>query len=276
MQNKELLKIFKGGSKTFFNSSLFFPETVLNDVIRLYAFVRTVDDFVDSVPVKKEEYFNFKKKYLNHIKGDETDNVVIKSFVELKNQKNFDESWVEAFFNSMEMDIQGRIYYKFEDIEDYVYGSAEVIGLFMCKIFALSHTSYDSAKIFGKALQYINFVRDVVEDIDLKRVYFPENELERFGILRPDFLTTKFDLEQFSKFMRFQVKRCFYLLENGERGLPLIPRRLRLPVKTASDMYKWTLSVIDKRPEVVLEKKIRPSRPFLFYRVFSNIFNSNF
>ncbi|MBN1620476.1 phytoene/squalene synthase family protein [candidate division WOR-3 bacterium] len=268
--------IFQSGSKTFYNSSLFFPNDVLEDVVRLYAFVRTIDDFVDFSPAKKEEYMIFKEDYRRHISGRKTDNEIIRSFVELKNQKKFSDSWIDSFFESMEMDLEGRSYETIEDTNRYVYGSAEVIGLFMCKIFSLPPSSYKSAMMFGKALQYINFVRDVKEDIALKRIYFPNEDFSRYGILREDFLHCRFKNKPFSRFMRFQVRRCLDWLCQGEKGLVEIPRRLRLPVKTASDMYKWTLKKIWNDPTIVLEKKIRPSRHFVFYKAMSNIFNSTF
>lgn len=268
--------IFQSGSKTFYNSSLFFPGDVFKDVARLYAFVRTIDDYVDYYPSRKEEYLIFKEDYRRHTSGEKTANEIIRSFVELKNQKNFPDCWIESFFESMEMDLEGRNYETIEDTDKYVYGSAEVIGLFMCKIFGLPASSYESARMFGKALQYINFVRDVKEDIALKRIYFPDEDFSRYGIDREDFLLCRFKKSLFSKFMRFQVRRCLNWLLQGEKGLVEIPRRLRLPVKTASDMYKWTLKKIWNDPTIVLEKKIRPSRHFVFYKAMSNIFNSTF
>ena len=90
MMNKTLFSIFKEGSKTYFYSSIFFPTYIKKDVFSLYGFVRKADNFVDSIPQDINGFYEFKDKYYDAINGKKTDDIVIDSFVNLMNKKDFD------------------------------------------------------------------------------------------------------------------------------------------------------------------------------------------
>ena len=81
MKNNSIFQIFKQGSKTYFYSSVFFPKKVKEDVFILYAFVRTADDYVDCTPQKLDEFFSFKERYQQAIKGIKSNNEIIDKFV---------------------------------------------------------------------------------------------------------------------------------------------------------------------------------------------------
>jgi phytoene synthase len=137
MSERVLDSIFKKGSTTFFYSSKFFPSDVKRDVTKLYAFVRTADDYVDSIPQQAEAFYSFKERYHAALEGTPADDEVIDSFVELQQRMGFDQSWIDAFFDSMEMDISKEHYSTMEEVETYLYGSAEVVGLMMARIMRL-------------------------------------------------------------------------------------------------------------------------------------------
>ncbi|MFY9638957.1 MAG: phytoene/squalene synthase family protein, partial [Methanobacterium sp.] len=180
--DKNIYTIFKKGSRTYFYSTIFFPKTVKKDVFTLYSFLRKTDDYVDSIPQDTESFYAFKDRYNDAKEGKITGDVIIDSFVELVNRKNFESKWVDAFLNSMEMDIYKSTYQNMEELMTYLYGSSEVVGLFMAKIMDLSPESFNAAKNLGRAMQFINFIRDISEDIELGRVYFPQDDLEKFGL----------------------------------------------------------------------------------------------
>jgi phytoene synthase len=82
----------------------------------------------------------------------------------------------------MQMDIDKREYKTLDDTLEYIYGSAEVIGLFMAQIMGLPEEAHDFAKMQGRAMQFINFIRDIDEDITLGRRYFPTQDLKEFSL----------------------------------------------------------------------------------------------
>jgi len=258
MINKTLFSIFKQGSKTYFYSSLFFPTNIKKDVFELYAFVRKADNFVDSIPQDSEGFYNFKNKYIQAINGEKTGDVVVDSFVDLAIRKRFEKEWIDAFLDSMEMDLKNVTYHSLQDTIEYIYGSAEVIGLMMAKTMNLSNESYPYARMLGRAMQYINFIRDIAEDIELGRTYFPTSDFKKFGLngLQHDEILNKPD--EFKGFIQHQIQRYCHWQSYAEKGFKYIPKRYLISVKTASEMYYWTASQINKNPFIVYEWKVKP------------------
>lgn len=272
MINKTLQNIFKKGSKTYFNSSLFFPKEVRNDVFILYGFVRTADDYVDVVPQQKKAFNSFIKTYKKALKGKKANNIVIDSFVDLIKRKKFSLKWIDAFLHSMSMDLSVKKYKRLKDTEKYIYGSAEVIGLMMASIMDLPEKSYHNAQHLGKAMQYINFIRDLAEDLKLGRIYFPQEELKRFKLKSLDEDYSKKHDKQFKALMRSQcgIYKKWQII--AEKGFSYIPKRYLIPIKTASDMYLWTARQIEKDPFIVYRKKVKPSKLRIILTLIRNLF----
>lgn len=270
MIDKTLYSIFKGGSKTYFYSTIFFPERAKEDVFKLYSFVRKADDLVDSIPQQAQEFYEFKDKYHEALKGDITGDVVIDSFVEVSARKNFEPKWVDAFLNSMEMDITKSTYKNLDELKVYLYGSSEVIGLFMARILDLHEYSFTAARHLGRAMQFINFIRDISEDLQLGRVYFSQEDLEDFKLPSLELKDTKSRSNEFKGFIHKQLDTYFEWQRKAEEGFPYIPRRYLIPIKTASDMYNWTGRQISKNPYIIYDRKVKPSISRIVSTIFYN------
>lgn len=221
----------------------------------LYAYVRVMDDMVDKKPVKKDEFILWSKKTRQALKGMVTKIPIIDNFAALSRKHNFKDEWVEAFIESMEMDLKPVDMKSYRELMQYIFGSAEVIGLMMAKILQLPKASYRPAKLQGRAMQYLNFIRDIDEDRQLNRIYMPREDREKFKIGDNDW-----DQKKWSKLIRYQIRRYRKLQAEAEVGYPLIPRRLRIPVKTAAKLYSWTAETIYQDPSLVFERKVKPSK----------------
>jgi phytoene synthase len=259
MVEKTFYSIFKQGSRTYFYSSLFFPAEVKADVFRLYSFVRQADNFIDRQPQQKAEFFKFKLAYQLARQGKPAQDQVINSFVALSNQRRFEPAWVDAFLYSMELDTFKSSYANFNELEEYIYGSAEVIGLMMAKIMGLKPEADDSARLLGKAMQYINFIRDIKEDLSLGRTYLPLSELQRFGFAYLGQSAAKQRPAAFSALIREQLLKYEEWDKKAAVGFADIPKRYLIPIKTAADMYRWTANQIKQNPFIIFEKKVKPS-----------------
>ena len=253
--------IFRNGSRTYFHSSLFFPGPVKRDVSTLYAFVRTADDLVDSIPQKKEDFFDFCARWRESTSGVLTGDHVIDSFTELSVRKGFSDDWTAAFLSSMEADLTKHRYETIAELDCYLYGSAEVIGLFMARILDLPEHAFPQARMLGRAMQFVNFIRDIAEDLMLGRVYFPQEDLTRFSLASLDYATASLHPEAFRSLVRFEIARYTGWQTAGEQGYAVIPYRYLVPIKTASDMYRWTARVIADDPFVVFHRKVKPAVP---------------
>lgn len=260
-------EIFKRGSKTYFNSSRFFPAAARRDVTCLYGFVRKADDFVDAVPQDREGFERFAADYRAAREGHASGDPVIDSFVELERRRGFDPAWTEAFLESMRMDTEKQRYDSLEETLRYIYGSAEVIGLFMARIMELPREADHPARMLGRAMQYINFIRDIDEDVQLGRRYLP---LEQSGLKELSRETAEQYPERFASFVHEHLRRYYEWQGEAEKGYRYIPRRYLIPIKTAADMYAWTGRVIERDPAVVFSRKVKPSKGRIVLRGLAN------
>jgi phytoene synthase len=257
----EIYHLFEKGSTTYFNSSLFFPDHIRSNVFRLYAFVRTADNFVDHLPQKRKQFRTFKEEYLRARQTQTpSSDVVINEFVKLEAELQFNHLWTDAFLHSMEMDLERITYDTLEDTLQYIYGSAEVIGLYMATIMNLPAESFPTAKLLGRAMQYINFIRDIKEDLHLGRVYFPQEEVQQCGLSELSEAEARAKPDQFKQFIQQQITRYKAWQQEAEVGFRFIPKSYLVPIKTASDCYAWTARQIEKNPLIVFQKKIKPHK----------------
>lgn len=273
-------KIFKKGSTTYYFSSRFFPKRVRDDVYRLYSFVRVADDYVDDDKPQPKKLLDLEKSYKTARKDstfdatahkwDDIDTRVIKHIVRLQHKFKFEDSWIEAFFASMKMDIEPKKFKTLDNVLEYVHGSAETVGLMMAKVLKLPEDAYEFAKAQGRAMQWINFIRDIDEDNKKGRLYFPESELKKFGLKDLSRETAKENPEKFKKFIQFQLDRYHKWQAEADKGVGYIPERLQVPVNTAVDMYNWTARKIAANPMIVFDKKIKPHKRRVIRQIIKN------
>ena len=261
MPDRLLTRIFRRGSRTYFFSSVAFPPALRDDVSALYAFVRTADDYVDQPPGRQDAagFDRFRERYGSATAGNTDGDPVIDSFVELAVRKRFRDEWVEAFLDAMAQDLGQTDYPTIDDTVAYMYGSAEVIGRMMAAIMELPEEAYAPARMLGRAMQYINFIRDIAEDLELGRTYLPATELAAAGLRGLDPEEAHRDVPAFSRFVRAEIDRYLGWQRAADAGFHFIPRRPRVAIRTASDMYRWTADRIREDPLVVYRRKVRPS-----------------
>lgn len=274
-------QIFKKGSTTYYFSSKFFPKAVREDVFRLYSFVRVADDYVDEKPQQAKLFMELREGWLQAITNhnfnttpahDDTINTrVIKNMVHVSKRYDFEPAWVDAFLDAMESDVKGRTFHTLPDSLGYVSGSAEMIGLMMARIMGVPDEALPYARMQGRAMQWLNFIRDIDEDNKLGRQYFPQSDLEKYDL--PNLLpgTAKKYPERFASFMHFQIDRYYAWQQEAAQGFHYIPRRLRVPLQIANDMYSWTAEQIEKESLIVFEHKVKPQKILIIKRGLAQI-----
>ncbi|NCC12634.1 MAG: phytoene/squalene synthase family protein [Spirochaetia bacterium] len=268
MVHEQHEEIFRTGSKTYYFSSRFFPKHVRHDVYALYGFVRVADNLVDDVPVDPAQFKAFREKYTEGLSsGRPTGDHIIDAFLELQERKRFDPAWTEAFLDSMQHDLNTTTCDTLEETLTYIYGSAEVIGLFMASIMDLPEESYPAAAMLGRAMQYINFIRDIEEDNRLGRRYLPLVETSLRGLTEQD---AQADRSEFIRFVRQEIQRYLAWQQAAADGYHFIPRRYRIPIMTAADMYCWTARRIAKNPLIVFERKLKPAKGRILRKGFAH------
>lgn len=263
-------EIFRRGSTTYYFSSRFFPPALRHDVFRLYSFVRVADNYVDEQPAQPQKLLALEEAW-QAAWNDATFNVVvepndsleqrvIKNLVDVARRYHFETAWIEAFFAAMKADITPRPFPAITDTLGYVYGSAEVVGLMMAQLMGLPAQARPAAAIQGRAMQFINFIRDIAEDNALGRQYFPVEDLARFGLNDLSQETALLHPKAFIRFIHFELDRYDAWQREANRGFVYIPKRYRVALRTAVDMYGWTARQIRHDPLIVFDRKVKPAK----------------
>lgn len=255
----ELLRKYYKGSKRYFVSSLFFPSEYRNQVANIYNFCRLVDDSVDEPQKVDVPYEKIKLMYEKSLKGGKSGNNIIDSFIDIKREFEIEDGWVQALFDSMQMDIDGIKYTTLEDTLEYVYGAAEVIGLMMCRILKIPQEAYPYARLLGRSAQWINFIRDIGEDIANGRIYFPHTELARFKLNSLTYEDVLKNVEGYIRFVNYQSERFYEWTAEAEYGYKYISKKLLKPILYSTEIDKWKIKEILSNPLSVYEKKVNPS-----------------
>jgi 15-cis-phytoene synthase len=218
-------------------------------IYNIYGFVRFADEIVDTFHdyPKQELLHEFKLETHAAIKRGISLNPVLHSFQKTVNQFSIDLELVDAFFSSMEMDLS-KTAYNSEGYREYIYGSAEVVGLMCLYVFCEGKKAvYDklkpSAQALGAAFQKVNFLRDVKADYEgLSRTYFP-------GV----------DFNNFNSSMKIQIEEDIARdFSKAYQGILQLPAKARFGVYVA---YKYYISLFRKikktKPALILEHRIR-------------------
>jgi len=269
--SRNLADIIRRSSTTFSNSTRFFPAAVRRDVTALYAFVRTADDFVDRVSPDAAGFADFRATYESAAPGRVTGDQIIDRFVELQLRKTFDPDWVRAFLDAMAQDLHKTCYATHAETADYTHGSAGVVGEMMARILGLPDESIPYARFLGMAFQYVNFIRDIDEDLGLGRVYIPLEAIRAAGLPELTRAAALANPECFSVLVTSQLKVYFAWRGQAEPGFAFIPRRARAAIRTAADMYDYTADVIGRDPLIVFERKVKPSARKVIARGLRNL-----
>lgn len=218
-------------------------------ICNIYGFVRFADEIVDTFHQydKATLLAEFKKETYEAIERRISLNPILHSFQIAVNQYHIPHHLIEAFFNSMEMDLS-KASYDTEGYAAYIYGSAEVVGLMCLYIFCDGdEVSYEklkpAAQALGAAFQKVNFLRDVKADFEgLNRTYFPDVDFSNFSS------SVKNNIEA-------DISNDF---KNAYDGILKLPIKARFGVYVA---YKYYLSLFRKikqtKPANILQQRIR-------------------
>ncbi|MBX2942352.1 MAG: phytoene/squalene synthase family protein [Cyclobacteriaceae bacterium] len=259
----------KAYSTSFSLGILCLHKGLRDPIYAIYGFVRFADEIVDTFhPYNKKSLLDrFRTETYQAIDEKISLNPILQSFQLTVNQFQIDHELIEQFLHSMEMDINGKNHNQ-KSFEEYILGSAEVVGLMCLKVFCNGDaTSYNKLKPMamrlGSAFQKINFLRDLNADyIGMGRSYFPEVDLDNFN-------------DNSKKQIEDSIAADF---NEGYKGIQQLPRSSKLGVHVAYLYYMALFNKIKNTPsEYVLENRIRiPNRykfSILFYSYLKHQFN---
>jgi phytoene/squalene synthetase len=239
-------KEFTQAYSTSFSSAVrMLAPSIRQDIYNIYGFVRLADEIVDSFhDYDKEVLFTrFEADWKHAYQEKISLNPVLNAFQHTIHQYDIPITLVDAFLKSMKQDLYKQEYHSVQEYEDYIYGSADVVGLMCLKVFVQGDQAlYDQLKqpamSLGSAFQKVNFLRDLKADHEgLNRTYFPNTDLHQ--------------LDEKAKLAI--IKEIEADFEAGFTGITALPLVARFGVYTAYVYYKKLLSKLKKTPSSELK-----------------------
>ena len=261
--------------KTYYLATLLLPPAKRPYVHALYGFARYADEIVDDLAStltesqKAEQLKIWGDDFLAKFDSGKTNDPVCLAVLDTVRRWSIPREHFEAFLHSMTMDLTVTEYATYDDLYEYVYGSAAVIGLQMVPILEpSSQDAYKYATELGVAFQLANFIRDIGEDLERGRVYLPLNELAQFGVTRAD-LEARIATPEIKAALKFQIARVRRLEESSRAGIAMLGESAQPCIETARILYcgivdaveEIDFEVFSKRATVSLTRRLRVAVP---------------
>ncbi len=246
--------VTKSYSTSFSLATKMLSNSIRMHIYNIYGFVRFADEIVDTFhDYNKEELFdNFTQDLEKALKHKISLNPILNSFQYTYHTFNIDKSLVDAFMKSMRLDLTKKDYMSDEEYKEYIYGSADVVGLMCLKVFvkgdeAKYNELKDMAMSLGSAFQKVNFLRDIKADFDqLDRSYFPNVDLN--------------NLDENSKQQIIDDIESDFA--QGLNGIKKLPMEAKFGVFMAYRYYSQLLKKLKKTPALqIKDTRIRVSNP---------------
>jgi phytoene synthase len=251
--------------KTYYLATLLLPAAKRPFVHALYGFARYADEIVDDLAStltaqeKAEVLRNWSSEVLRGLVTGDSSDLVGRALIDTVKRFDIPHQHFVDFLHSMEMDLTVAEYQTFDDLYEYVYGSAAVIGLQMVPILGGDTVnSLNAAKDLGVAFQLANFIRDVGEDLERGRVYLPLQELAEHGVTRQMLEARKLTPEIISA-LKFQIARVRQLQKDAEPGIALLDKTSQPCIRAASELYCGIVDEVEKIGYDIFNKRAKTS-----------------
>jgi len=255
--------------KTYFLATRLLPPAKRPFVHALYGFARYADEIVDdlastlSESEKAQSLKSWGDEVLLNIRSGKSHDHIGAALVDTVNRFSIPISYFEAFLHSMTMDLTVTEYHTYEDLYEYVYGSAAVIGLQMVPILgtvskqSISEANRAAEKL-GTAFQLANFIRDVGEDLTRGRVYLPVTELQSHGVTR-QMLEERIVTPEIKEALKEQIQRVRNLQAEAKAGIKLLSVESRACIEAASELYCGIVDEVEKIDYQIFTKRAKTS-----------------
>ena len=247
--SKHLTKAY---STSFYSATQLFGKETRKAIHSIYGFVRIADEIVDTFQGfdKKSLLQKFEADYYTAYSQGVSSNPILHSFQLTVKKYDIPQEYIVEFLSSMRADLEKKVYLSKSEMNDYIYGSADVVGLMCLKVFCgknqnLFQSLFVPAMRLGSAFQKVNFLRDLKEDVKvLGRNYFPDISIDNFD-------------EKSKELLIKDIQNDF---DEAYAGIKKLPEDSRLAVMVAYKYYLALLNKIKKTPaNELMNKRVRVS-----------------
>lgn len=271
--NTKISKLFLSDlNNLYFWASRFVPKQSRDDVFKLYNFVNMVNNFVDQSRPDVENFEYIENRFAN-IKEDLAKRIVPSPLDDSHREQALagiayviyryrcDADWVDAFLRSKRLDMQKRQYRSLKDLNEYLYGSSEVIALILARILNIVDEAFAGIRTQARAVAYLQLISNLGKDLEHGRHYFAETEYKKFGLKTLSKSEATAKAKMFADFVHAQLLRYARMQLQANEVQIYIPKRLKLGLQTYIDSNTYTASAIKNNPMLVFVGKTpKPSR----------------
>ena len=249
----------KERAKNFYYAFAILPEAKRNAIYAAYAFSGYVDDIADELTDRgeQERQLAAARDRLRRCYAGDRQGPLFTALGGAVDSFHMPAEFFEELVNGVEMDFTINRYQTWDDLYTYCYRVASMVGLICTSIFGTKPHRHarDFAVDMGIGLQIVNIMRDVKEDAERGRVYFPASDLAAQGLTDADILRGEYD-ERCAALMRQQDERAHVYFRSGKRLLPLLDLRSRMCVNVLQGVYGEILKRIEARKYDVLTDRV--------------------
>lgn len=263
---KECERIQKKHGKSYFFATLFFGKEQRKAVNALYAFFRLPDEMVDREAPEKAAIAlaKWESDWEAVLNGAETSEPVLMAAKDAFVRYHIPRRYATDFLTAMKQDLTKTRYANYQELQQYMYGSAAVVGLMLIHVIGWdkgvsAEAISKPATALAEAMQLTNFLRDIGEDYrERGRIYLPQDEMARFGLSDAD-IASGTVTPAFVEMMKWHIERANTLYRQANEGIKYLNEGGRLPVRLASDLYQFILIKIEQNNYDVFTKRARTS-----------------
>ncbi len=264
-------RLHRQHGRTYYLATRLLPAARRRHVHALYGFTRLADEIVDQTDGEPTEQRAARLRQWGEalaagLAGEPVDDPVLPAVLHTIREYNLERTDFAAFLRSMEMDLSVAAYETYEDLLDYMEGSAAAIGTMMLPILqpADPATAREPARQLGIAFQLTNFIRDVAEDLERGRVYLPQEDLTEFGVTTADLeharVSGRSD-HRIRELIRFEIDRARSHYRLAAPGVAMLAPASRACIRTAFHLYAAILDEVEKQGcDVFVRRVVVPNR----------------
>ncbi len=252
------------------NTTYIFSDTSKADARKFYDFIRIINNLVEQGSYGYQKFSIIEQIFLHNsairnLPKDYRD--VVANVKDLCNKYEIDRALINRYLSSRSTDFKPKTYLNDEELEDYMKGAGDSVGLILARIVHINNSANDLVCQQSRAILYLSFVRNLGNDTLNGRYYFPSTELRKYGITYP---TEKIALKYpgaYREFIEGQLDK-YTQIQNQATGLcNYLPYSKRVALKTTIDINNWERNCIAKDPLRVFDNGVIPSRFNIFKKL---------
>ena len=265
-QAPDIEEIMRKEDKFVYDITKTLPIQIQNLLFRLNAFIYICNTYCNTLPQKKESFYDFKEKFFNfrnqsRILFDATpveledEDFIIESFVNLERDLKFDFAWTENFFKAIELNFDKKTYSNFAELNNYISLSSGSVGLFLCKIFEVDKAAYPFIQKLLEAFELIKMIQNIPKNNNLNRNYLPQQLMRKYSLNSLEYKDLVLQERDFTSFVKEILEFYNLYVTNALKGSEFFPKQYQGQIQAFIEYYQNLAIEFSSQPILIVAKR---------------------